>query len=69
MQNKFCNYDDPRDVFCVTKTGLKTVQIRRDDVDVLNFKIRCDCSDTKKLTAPKISPQLCGVTIILINPN
>ena len=68
MKTKIFDYDDPRHIFNVTKTSLNTAQIQKDDVDVLKFKIRCDYSNTKKLTALKISPQLCVVTLILI-PN
>ena len=48
------------------KKSLNTVLIRKDDVDVLKLKTRCDFSNTKKSTALKFSPQLCGVTLILI---
>ena len=51
----YCN--DPRDVFCAMKTSLNEFQIQKDDVDV---KMRCDCNNTKKLTALK-SPHNCAV--------
>ena len=34
MQNKFCDYDDPRDIFHARKIALKNVQILKEDVDV-----------------------------------
>ena len=68
MQNKFCDCDHPRDIFCAMKIVVNTVQILKDDVDVLKLKMRYDFSRTEKLTIPKISPQLRGVTLILIAP-
>ena len=38
MQNKFYDYDDPIDVFHAIKAGLNTVQLWKDDFDVLKFK-------------------------------
>ena len=45
------------------KTSRSAVQIREDDVDVV-FKIRCDCSNAKRLVARKCSPQLRVTTLI-----
>ena len=45
------------------KTSRNAVQIRKDDVDVV-FKIRCDCSNTKRLVVRKLSPQLRVATLI-----
>ena len=73
-RNQNGDYYDHRDIFHVIKKSkydersMNAVQIRKDDVDVLKFKTRCDCSDIKKLTTLKFSPELCGVTLILI-PN
>ena len=72
MQNKFCDCDDPRDVLHKMKTGLKKQWVRKEDVDVFCDKwlnLSYDRSNTKKLTIPKSSPQLRGMTLILFIPN
>jgi hypothetical protein len=45
------------------KTSRNTVQIRKDDVDVV-LEIRCDCSNIKYAIVRKCSPQLRVTTLI-----